>query len=176
MAVTVLIQPSYAWGDLGWQLSFAAFAGVMILAPLIQSYFFGDKPERPLRRILIETIAAQICTLPILLLAFEQISIIAPIANILILPLVPLAMLLTFIAGIAGLLLPGIAMFLGLPAQLILTYMTMTAEYVGSIPWAVQEIQIIPPVAVVMYILIGVACIWMSRVTTLDLSKTSLVE
>ena len=41
--ITVAVQPSYVWGDLGWQLSFAAFAGVMILAPLLQSYFYGQK-------------------------------------------------------------------------------------------------------------------------------------
>ena len=41
-AVTVLIDPSYAWNDLGWQLSFAAFAGVMIVAPLLHRYFYGD--------------------------------------------------------------------------------------------------------------------------------------
>lgn len=45
-AVTVLVNPSYAWGDVGWQLSFAAFGGVMILAPLLQAYFFGDKKAR----------------------------------------------------------------------------------------------------------------------------------
>ncbi len=43
MAITVMVQPSYAWGDLGWQLSFAAFAGVLIGAPLIQAYFLATR-------------------------------------------------------------------------------------------------------------------------------------
>lgn len=51
-AVTVLIDPSFAWGDLGWQLSFTAFAGVMIIAPLGQAYFFGDKKPGTIRQIL----------------------------------------------------------------------------------------------------------------------------
>ena len=58
VAITVLINPSYAWGDVGWQLSFAAFAGVMLLAPLLQSYYFGDKKPGTVRQILGETIAA----------------------------------------------------------------------------------------------------------------------
>ena len=33
-AITVLINPSFLWGDIGWALSFTAFAGVMLLAPL----------------------------------------------------------------------------------------------------------------------------------------------
>ncbi|HCR55693.1 TPA: hypothetical protein DIV49_01860, partial [Candidatus Saccharibacteria bacterium] len=140
IAITVLMNPSYAWGDLGWQLSFAAFAGVMIVAPFANSYFFGDKKERPLGRILVETISAQICTLPIILLAFGQTSAVAPIANVLILPLVPIAMLLTFIAGIGGIILPSVAGIIGLPAEIILSYMTQTILFFGSLPWAIQEI------------------------------------
>lgn len=176
MAITLLVQPSYGWGDLGWQLSFAAFAGVMISAPLVQAYFYGDKAERPIRRILIETISAQVWTLPILLLAFGQVSVIAPIANLLILPFVPLAMLLTFIAGVGGLLVPSIANVMGLPAELILTYMTATIEYVGSLSWALQDIQITLPVALLLYAAIAGFSIYMWHKTRLALEQTSLVE
>lgn len=176
MAVTVLFQPSYAWGDLGWQLSFAAFAGVMIFAPLLQAYFYGDKPERPLRRILIETIAAQIWTLPILLFSFGSLSVVAPLANILLLPLVPLAMLLTFVAGIAGLLLPAIAAIAGLPAQVLLTYMTSTATYFGNLSWAVQEVRIGSVWFGLLYVIIIGLSVYMWRKTRLRLEQTSLVE
>lgn len=176
MAITVLVQPSYAWGDIGWQLSFAAFAGVMILAPLLQAYLFGDKPERPLRRILIETISAQLFTLPILLVAFGEFSLVAPIANLLILPLVPLAMLLTFIAGTGGLVLGGAAEMVGLPAELLLTYMTMTAEYTGGLPWAVQPVSITMPIAIGVYLIIILGCVYMSHRTKVSLAATSLVE
>jgi len=177
MAVTLLFNPSYAWGDIGWQLSFAAFGGVMILAPLIQAYFFGDKQDKPLRRILIETISAQICTLPILLLVFGQFSAIAPIANILILPLVPLAMLLTFIAGIGGVLFAEAGSYIvGVPAELLLTYMNVTAGYMGNLPWAVQQASIPLLVAVGMYVVIIIGCAYMSYRTKLSLARTSLIE
>jgi len=176
MAVTVLVQPSYAWGDLGWQLSFAAFAGVMLTAPLIQSYFFGDKSERTLRRILIETVSAQVWTLPILLFSFGQVSVVAPLANILILPLVPLAMILTFIAGLAGILLPAVDHIIGIPAQLVLVYMTHTTQYVGGLSWAMQNIQITPIIVVCMYGAIIAATIYMYWRTRLRLEQTSLVE
>ena len=176
MAVTLVVQPSYAWGDIGWQLSFAAFAGVMIMAPLIHAYFLGDKSENPLRRILIETISAQLFTLPILLLSFGQFSIIAPIANLLILPLVPLAMILTFAAGTGALLIPMAAQAFGFPAQLLLKYMTATAQYVGGIPWATQELRIDMVIAVIAYAVLTAACLYMWRVTRLQLERTSLVE
>lgn len=176
MAITLLVQPSYAWGDLGWQLSFAAFGGVMILTPLFQVYFFGDKPEKPLRRIFIETMAASLATLPILLGSFGQFSIIAPLANILILPLVPLAMLLTFIAGIGGLMFPGLALLIGFPAQALLSYMTTTAQFMGNLPWAMQEFQL-PVIGVIgAYLAITAACVAMHRATKYDLRHTSLVE
>lgn len=176
VAITVMINPSYAWGDVGWQLSFAAFAGVMILAPLMSAYFFGDTPERPIGRIMIETIAAQLYTLPILLVTFGQFSIIAPIANLLILPLVPLAMLLTFIAGIGGLLLPSIAGIIGIPAEVVLSYMTQTIIFVGNIPWALQEVSLSPFGGLLLYGLLVAITVFFWYKTRLDLAKTSLVE
>ena len=69
-AATVLVNPSFVWGDIGWMLSFAAFAGVMVVAPLITAYFFGnDKPPLPVQ-VLIETIAATAVTAPILIVSF----------------------------------------------------------------------------------------------------------
>lgn len=176
VAITVLINPSYAWGDVGWQLSFAAFAGVMILAPLMNAYFFGDKKEQPLGRIMIETIAAQLYTLPILLVTFGQYSVIAPIANLLILPLVPLAMLLTFIAGIGGLLVPSVATIIGFPAEIVLSYMTQTILFVGNIPWALQEISLSPFGGLLVYAGLLAITIYLWHKTRLDLAKTSLVE
>jgi competence protein ComEC len=175
-AITLLINPSYGWGDLGWQLSFAAFAGVMILAPLLQAYFFGNKEPSDVRRILGETVSAQIVTLPILVLAFGQFSNVAIVANLLILPFVPLAMLLTFIAGIGGLYFPGVGFLFGLPAQWLLAYMTTVTEYLAKLPWAQGEIQIGSLHVVVAYIVIVGICIYLWRATRYDLRDSNLVE
>ncbi len=176
MAVTVLLQPHYAWGDVGWQLSFAAFAGVMLLAPLLKAYFFGSADTHPLQRILLETVAAQLCTLPILLVTFGSFSVVAPFANLIILPLVPLAMLFTFIAGLVGLFLPAIGPIAGLPAQWLLTYMTQTIQWVGGVDWAVQAVTINFVGLIVCYSILVTAGVWMWRTTRLDLASTSLVE
>lgn len=174
--ITVLINPSYVWGDLGWQLSFAAFAGVMIVAPLLQAYFFGKKEPGTIRQILGETVSAQLVTLPILVLAFSQFSNVAVIANLLILPLVPLAMLLTFIAGVGALMMPAFAEIVGLPAQWLLTYMTTTAGYLANLPWAQAEIEIQPWHAILAYCVLMAACIYMWRVTKFSVARVNLVE
>lgn len=175
-AVTLIINPSYGWGDLGWQLSFAAFAGVMILAPLLQAYYFGEKKPGIMRQIVGETVAAWLVTLPILLVAFGQMSNVAIVANLLILPLVPLAMLLVFIAGIAGLLFVPIAPIVGYPAYLLLHYMTQTANWIAGFEWAQTELTITWWQAAVVYMLLAGFCVYMWRVTRFKLSDSSIVE
>lgn len=175
-AVTVAINPAYAWNDLGWQLSFAAFGGVMILAPLLQRYFFGEKEPGIVRQIFGETVSATIMTLPILVLAFGQFSNVALFANILILPLVPLAMLLTFAAGVTAMILPSVAPLVGLPAQWLLTYMTTTAEYFAGLSWAQTTLEIRPWMAGLAYVIIIGVCIYLWRVTKYDLGKSNIVE
>lgn len=175
-AVTVIINPSYLWGDLGWQLSFAAFGGVMILAPLLQRFFFGEKKPGIIRQILGETTAAIIVTAPILINAFGQFSNVAIIANLLVLPLVPLAMLLTFIAGIGALIFPAIATIVGLPASWLLGYMTSVAQYLSHVSWAVSAIQISSIVVIICYALLIAVCIYLWRVTKFDLKNANIIE
>lgn len=175
-AVTVLVNPSYLWGDLGWQLSFAAFAGVMILAPLLHAYFFGDTRPGFIRQVLFETLSALVATAPLIIFAFGQFSNVAIIANMLVLPLVPIAMLLTFIAGIGALIVPGIATIVGLPASWLLGYMIHVANYLSNIPWATTSVSLPSWVIVSMYAgLIGL-CVYLQRVTRFDLGKVNIVE
>jgi competence protein ComEC len=175
-AVTLLMNPSYGWNDLGWQLSFAAFGGVMILAPLAQRYFFGEKKPGTVRQILGETIAAQICTMPILILAFGEFSNVAIIANLLVLPFVPLAMLLTFLAGIGALLLPSLASIFGTPASLLLEYMISAANYLANVPWAQTQVTINIWIVAISYAAIIAFCGFMAWRTRYNLRDQNLVE
>lgn len=136
-AITVIINPAYVWGDVGWALSFAAFTGVILLAPLIHHYFFGDdKKPGVIRQTLVSTMAAQLATMPIMIFAFGHYSPYALLANLLVLPLIPLTMLLTFLAGAGGLALPGLAHIFGWPATLVLGYMVHAVNYVANLPGA----------------------------------------
>ncbi len=176
IAVTVIINPSYAWGDLGWQLSFAAFAGVMILAPLASRYLFGDKKPGTIGQILIETVAAQIVTAPILIAGFSQLSNVALISNLLVLPLVPIAMLLTFIAGVGSLVAAPLAVVIGMPAQWLLTYMVKVTEYLAGLPWVTTNLQLQWWGVALCYIAISGICFYMWHVTKFNLREVNLVE
>jgi len=175
-AITVAWQPSYAWGDLGWQLSFSAFAAVMIVGPLLQRYFFGEKEPGMIRQILGETVAAHIVTIPIVVLAFGVLSNVAIPANLLIVPLVPLAMLLTFISGLAGLIVPMWAEIIGLPATWLLSYMTHTAQFLAELPWSQTKLEIPWWIGVIYYAALIAVCAYVWKVTKFNLRQTNIVE
>lgn len=102
MATTLLINPLYMI-NLGWQLSFASFGGILILEPMLAEFFFGrkKKPGKP-AEIMLASVAATVMCAPILVYYFGTISVISIVANLLILPTIPLAMGLTFATGLVG--------------------------------------------------------------------------
>ena len=78
-------------------------------------------------------------TLPYVLLIFGQMSTVGIIANVLVVALIPLAMLLTLFAGLAGMLLPAFAGWIAWPAKLLLTYMLDVASLLSKVPHAFLE-------------------------------------
>lgn len=174
-AITLLINPQFGWGDLGWQLSFASFAGVIMLAPLLHSYFFGNKEPSAFRQILIETLSAQIMTLPLLMMSFGVISNVALIANMLILPFVPLAMLLTFMSGVL-VFVPIIGVLIAIPTTWLLGYMIQVTNWTAGFEWAQMEVSINLWQCAALYVALILAMIWMKKQTKLDLAKINIVE
>lgn len=120
--------------DLGWLLSFLAFFGILVLAPLVIARL--NVPDRVLPRLLVESLCAHILTLPLIMFIFGQMSLVAPLANILILPLIPLAMLLSFIAAVWGMALPAFAGWLAWPAEWFLRMILAMVDALARIPGA----------------------------------------
>ncbi len=174
-AITLLINPQFGWNDLGWQLSFASFAGVIILAPLLQSYFFGEKEPGVFRQILGETLSAQIMTLPLILLTFGVLSNVALIANMLILPFVPLAMLLVFLVGVCSGV-PFVADVLALPTTWLLKYMTYVAQWLADQPWSQSDIAINGAMTFVAYVVLAGVIWWMMRRTKFKFGEVNIVQ
>jgi competence protein ComEC len=164
-SITLIIKPSYIWGDLGWYLSFFAFIGVLILGPLVSRYFWGQAKPNFWRDLIITTACAQIMTLPILIYSFGLFSAWSLIANILILPVVPYAMLAVFIAGMAGILISPMAGIMAVPANILLKYCLLVIDKIASLPSAVSEISINVGQMVLGYILIIGVIIWLKLKT-----------
>lgn len=132
-SITLAYNPSYLLGDVGWYLSFTAFAGILIIAPLITRYFYPDPDKVSLiPETVIATFSAQLATLPIILHVFGSFSLLSIVANVLIVPIIPFAMLSVFVSGLSGLLLPFLAGIISLPAVWILKYCTLVINFIAS--------------------------------------------
>lgn len=132
-AVTGFANPFYVWGDLSWYLSFLAFFGVLVIAPAISHRLFA-RPPKFITMVLLETWSAELMTLPLIMMSFSQLSLIGLLANLLVVPLIPLAMLLSAAAAFAGMLIPSLAGWIAWPANWLLTYILDVVRLLSAIP------------------------------------------
>lgn len=174
-AITAGINPMYIWGDLGWYLSFLAFAGVLLVAPLVTRLIYGEREPKTIGQIVIETCSAQLTTLPLTLAIFGNLTILGLLANVMIVPLIPLAMVLTLIAGVgAGF--GAFAPFIALPATWLLTYITQLISILAAVPWAAVEVKISAVSMVGLYVAMLLAGILVWRKTKHDFMGKSVIE
>lgn len=145
----VLISPLSLLYDPGFQLSVIATLGLILGAPLIKEKL-SFVPTEFLKEIISATIAAQIAVLPLLLYQNGLFSLVALPANVLVLPFVPLAMLLSFLAGVFGILIPPLAPLLSLPAYVFLTYIIEVTELLAALPLSAVFIPAFPFVFVLL--------------------------
>jgi competence protein ComEC len=152
--VMLLAAPPVLW-DVGFQLSLLATAGLV---------WFGGPIERRLRRWpgwirepVALTLAAQLTALPVILVNFERLSLVAPIANVLVVPFVPVAMLFSAIASVVGVIdgaahvpIVGSALtwLTGGACWLVLRVIVWLGTTVASVPHAAVDVSVPPALAV----------------------------
>lgn len=123
---TIFINPTYPL-NLSWLLSFASFTAILLLAPTLETYFYGsDKKPSTLASLLLASLSATLLTAPLTLFYFGQMSLISLLANLLISPTLALTMLMTFLTGV----LPNPATALG--AHLLVQYHINTASFLAE--------------------------------------------
>lgn len=132
---------------------------------MITKKFFKNKKPPLLAQVGIETISAQILVEPLILLTFGQFSTLGIIANLLIVPFVPFAMLATFVAGVVGVILPGIAGWFGIFAEWIIGYIVEVVRLLSNLPWAAKEIEITGFVAAMLYVLVFLLMLVFYKIT-----------
>ncbi|MBQ9180795.1 ComEC/Rec2 family competence protein [Candidatus Saccharibacteria bacterium] len=138
-AVTLMIDPEFI-SNLGWQLSFASYAGIMLIGPGLTKFFYGKRRPGFIASTVLTTLAATMMTLPITLYYFGQMSLINVVANLLILPTLPYAMGLMFLSGlVAGV--PGVETVVGFVTTRLLDYHIGVVGYFGGMPQFLIEIE-----------------------------------
>ncbi len=129
MAISLLLDSSYIT-NLAWQLSFASYSGIIFITPLIVRFLHGDKKPGYFANLIIASISAQLFCLPFTLYYFGSVPVLALVANVLVTPAIPFAMLGTFLLGITHL--PPL-IFL---TKQILAFQLAVIDYLAAIPWA----------------------------------------
>jgi competence protein ComEC len=132
-AVMLLASPLSLRHDLGLRLSFAAVLGLRYLGPQLIGLGVRWLP-RIVVKSLAESLAAVIATLPISLNSFGTLALIAPIANLLLAPLVPTAMVLGAIAAAASFAAPPLAAAFGLLPWLLLKALVTVVRVAALVP------------------------------------------
>ena len=122
--------------DVGFQLSFIATLGLILFAPHLERYVEFMPKALGLREFLTATVATQLFVLPILLYQIGEFSAVAVIVNLLVLPMVPVAMLLTFATGMIGLVSVPLAQVCGYLAYASLWYIIEVARFFAGLPFA----------------------------------------
>ena len=153
----VYFNPKILRFDLGFQLSFLATLGLVYLSPLLEKYFQWLPEKFDLRGIGMATISAQVAVLPLLLFSFGKLSLIAPVANLLVLPIVPLSMLIIFISALIGFAWIKLGVLAGWLAWLLLSYQIKIAEILSKIPFASWNVKINWLVLFAMYAILLLA-------------------
>ena len=59
MAVTLMVEPGFMM-NMGWQLSFASYAGIMMLGPVFVRWFYGERKPGFVGSMILTTMAATV--------------------------------------------------------------------------------------------------------------------
>jgi len=152
----LVINPYLLVSDPGFQLSFVATFGLILLAPHLEMFFHKVPSFIGIREFLVATIATQIFVLPLLLYQIGEFSVVAVLVNVLVLPMVAVAMLLTFFTGLLGLFSSSLVLPVAYLTHLSLSYILVIATWFAGLSFASY---VVPPfpfwVMVLAYIVLG---------------------
>lgn len=170
--VTVLYRPEYVWGDVGWYLSFLAFGGIMIISPILKNRLFPGKELKLLPTTLLDTCSVLIAVVPYSLYIFGTLSVVALPANIVVAPMIPLAMALTMLTS----LLPYQLAILATPTILLLDGILSVTHIFANLPFSHIDFRIHLLDMYGLYILIGIVVFLVWNKTKQRLESSLLLQ
>jgi len=129
----VLSNPYVLLYDVGFQLSFLSTFGLLTVEPWLSQKIPG--PPGTLKEAFVLSLAAQIATTPLTLFNFGRLSVVSPLANVLVAPFIPLAMLFSGLSLVFG---PPLAWIAWFP----LKFVEQVALFLGSLPWASVPLEL----------------------------------
>ncbi len=165
-----LHNPLTLW-DVGFQLSFLATLGLVVLVPplehgaaaLLEKFFGSTKLPAAadvLNEALLVTIAAQIITTPLIVYQFGRFSAVSLLTNFLIVPVQPLVMIFGALATLAGLIWLPLGQIIAWAAWLPLTWTIRMVQWTANFSWAQFELPAMPFWLMALLYLTLAAAVW----------------
>lgn len=138
-------------GNIGFQLSFAAMAGIILLTPIFQNWGrrLPGKPEDTILETMnfllasfAMSLGAVLATLPLIAYHFHTISLMSLPATLFALPAVPAVIVSSAAVGLVGILSTPIAEILGWVCWLPCRYVLGVADFFSALPFASLQMHI----------------------------------
>lgn len=125
--------------DIGFQMSFLAVAGMVLIYPRIKVRTEQVSEVGGLKTLFLLTLSAQIFLLPLLIFNFNGFSVWSFPANLLILPFTPLIMVAGFALLLVAFVSLSLAKMLMLPVFLMLAYQDGVVSFFASLPGGILK-------------------------------------
>ncbi|MHC9542349.1 MAG: DNA internalization-related competence protein ComEC/Rec2 [Vulcanimicrobiota bacterium] len=133
--IMLVFNPLYIY-DAGFQMSALAVLGIVIIMPLMKPLI--ERLPFYLRgtgEIAAVSLAVQIAIAPILAWHFNQLSLLAPLCNIVIVPPVGIVLYCGLIEGVAGIFLPMLGTLIALFSETLILLIIRSVEFLSRLPF-----------------------------------------
>lgn len=141
----VLYEPYALLHDVSLHLSFLATMGLVYMSNPIESFFkkyFVRITSPSLRELLITTLSAYFATLPYVMYTFGTVSVYALIANVLVVPFVPFAMLVSFFVVVSSYFSITLSSIVGFLDTTLINSMIGMARIIESLPFSMFTLTV----------------------------------
>jgi len=127
--------------SVSFQLSVLAILGIIYLSPFFEEIFEKFRLHELIKKTLAMTLAAQIFVAPLIAYNFNYFSIVSPITNILVVPILPFVILGGIFLVFLGLINFQLTFFVNWFLLLIFAYILKVIEIFSQIPQAVVRVE-----------------------------------
>ncbi|MFC1609229.1 ComEC/Rec2 family competence protein, partial [Patescibacteria group bacterium] len=140
-AIMIFVNPLLLRWDIGFQLSFLATLGIVVMGQFWERYFSKKNDALGLLEVMFMTVSAQIFVLPIITYNFHTFSVVSVLVNVLVLQVVPISMFLVFMVVVFGFIFYPLSVVFSWLAYLTLWYEVEVIRYFSGFDWASREVN-----------------------------------
>lgn len=160
LALMIFVNPYSLWWDSGFQLSFLSVLGIIYLSPMLETFLNKVFPfpqsnwSAEIISVLVSTLAAIISTLPLILFSFGRFSLAAPLANVLILWIIPWLMLFGFLAVVFSFIFYPLGLVCAWFTNLGLSFVILIINHLGGYKYAAFNLKFSAPLMILSFVLL----------------------